>query len=350
MVDRTLDFFAASKEPGSDVARAIEIDEDFNEPIAPPQPGRNLMASFMGLWHDPLFVRLPFEERRLGLTLAALLAITLYVAFLSIAVNTVFAHAAAGMGQDTGKRVTFEVLADPTHPEDVREKQSRASAVVQKLQEIPGVISVTRVGDDKMAELLEPWLGKSAPPPDLPLPALIDVQLDPAKSPTKEDLNKAVDGIPNIMLDDHARWETALSRSARALEFTAFCVLLLGFVALALTAAFAAETHFYINRDTIEILHFIGARDSAIARHMGMAVLRFAAVAASAAFAVGVVTLIVLWASMRGLDLSFFPNFALPPAALFGVIAKWVLTSLLAVGLCFAAAYFTVLRALLRLI
>jgi cell division protein FtsX len=220
---------------------------------------------------DPLYVRLPFEERRFGLMLAALLSITLYGSFLAIGVSGVLGHAASGMDREMARRITFEVLPDPGKPGDVESKQERVKALAEKLSEVEGVEKVTHLPEEKMNALLAPWLGREKAPTDLPLPALIDVELKEPSPQIKEALAKAAAGVQGVMMDDHVAFEGALFRSVRGLQFTALYVLALGFAALLLTAAFAAETHFHINRNTIEILHLIGARDSAIARHMGLA-------------------------------------------------------------------------------
>ncbi|MBI3418709.1 MAG: hypothetical protein HY053_01050 [Proteobacteria bacterium] len=198
--------------------------------------------------------------------------------------------------------------------------------------------------------LLSPWLGSATPPADLPLPALVDVELTGKSPASKEALARAAAGVPGVMMDDHAAFESALFRTARGFQFTALSVLVLGFAALILTAAFAAEAHFRINQDTIEILHLIGARDDAIARHMGLAVLRLSLGAAGAALMAALLTVGALQLCMQGLDLSFFPNFAMGFWGFFGIAFEWILAGMLAAALCFLAAHRTVLRALQRMI
>jgi cell division transport system permease protein len=326
------------------------------EPVALPAaiPSASSWAPFLamlsGLLRDPLYVRLPFEERRFGLMLAALLSITLYGSFLAIGVSGVLGHAASGMDREMARRITFEVLPDPGKPGDVESKQERVKALAEKLSEVEGVEKVTHLPEEKMNALLAPWLGREKAPTDLPLPALIDVELKEPSPQIKEALAKAAAGVQGVMMDDHVAFEGALFRSVRGLQFTALYVLALGFAALLLTAAFAAETHFHINRNTIEILHLIGARDSAIARHMGLAVLRLAVAAAISAFTLALLTLFVLSGSMQGLDLSLFPNFSLGLGGLVGIVMKWIMAAILAITLCYAAAHISVLRALSRMI
>lgn len=309
-----------------------------------------LRRALDGLLRDPLYVRLPFEEKRLGLTLAALLAITLYVSFLAIATHGVFEYAVTGLDRDTARRVTFEVLPNPERAGDPKDREDRAALLAGKLRETPGVAHVARLPDSAIAELLSPWLGGAAPVSELPLPALVDVRLAATAPAGKTALMEIARSVPGVTMDDHAAWQNALTRAAHGLAFTASYVLALGFVALALMAYFAAETHFHINRDTIEILHLIGARDAAIARHMGLAVLRIGLLAAGVAFAAGLLTLAGLGLSLQGLDLSFFPNFSPGASGVALIVAKWAGAGLLAALLCFATAYMTVLRELREMI
>ena len=184
----------------------------------------------------------------------------------------------------------------------------------------------------------------------MPLPMLLDVQLDPKARIDKTALNKIIADVPGTSLDDHGRFMGQLVAFGQSMRDISLSVVLLGIGALVLSAYFSAQATFYMNRDMIEILHLIGAEDNAIAQHTGMSIMRLMLVSCSAALTFMFITLILVLRSASGLDMSFFPNFEIGFGDWLVLILQWVLLFGFAIIVCLLAARFTVLQALRRLL
>ncbi len=112
---------------------------------------------------------------------------------------------------------------------------------------------------------MKPWLGSDLDISDLPIPRLIAVRVaENADLPTLS--RRLKQEIPAASVDDHGEWLKRLSAMARVLTLVGMVVLGLVFAATALCVVFATRGAMAGNRTVIEVLHFVGAEDSYIAR------------------------------------------------------------------------------------
>lgn len=139
--------------------------------------------------------------------------------------------------------------------------------VVDLLAETPGVIAAEVVPMPTMQRLLEPWLGRDAAVGDLPLPVLIDIASTPGVTldapALAARLNTLVKG---------ARVEAAIdsmdeiAEVAGAIELAAYAIVgLVGFCLVAVVV-FATRSGLEAHHGIIEIVHQLGARETAVAR------------------------------------------------------------------------------------
>ena len=114
--------------------------------------------------------------------------------------------------------------------------------------------------------MLTPWLGENADMSDLPIPRLIVVRIAASMTPDLAALRTALAAeVANATLDDHRFWVDRLSTMARTIVAAGLVVLALMIAATALSVVFATRGAMAGNRQVIEVLHFVGARDSFIA-------------------------------------------------------------------------------------
>ncbi len=310
----------------------------------------DLRTSLSGGLRDPMHVQLPQSDVRMNVALAALLAVMLYVAAISLMAHHVLTHVAHGLDRSLQSRVTYEILPDTTRPDDRAGMESRAKNLIESLKKIPGITRASIIDRTHIGALLEPWLGPRLGLDQLPLPVLVDVQLDAAQPPAPNLLERAALAFPGVTLDNHAEFQSDLARFVSATRNLALYVLLLALMALTFTSYFSAQATFHMNREAIELLHLIGADDKAVAQHMGIAVLRVAVMAAGAAMALAFITLLALWMASYRLDLSIFPSLSFTAFDWLWLAVLWLIMILGAILACLLAARFTVLRALRRLL
>ena len=174
--------------------------------------------------------------------------------------------AATGLALAGGARLVREGVANRYSIQiaDGRASEARALAAASAA---PGVTSAVAVPEAELRETLEQWLGPVAAGDggDLPLPALIDVELaagaDPA--PVASAVRRAVPSAQFIA--DQSRLAPMLGTLT---ALTLISALLVALIALATAAAVvlatrsALETH----RGTIDVMHGIGATDLQVTR------------------------------------------------------------------------------------
>ncbi len=166
----------------------------------------------------------------------------------------------------------------------IRTDVDRALAI---LRATPGVKDAQALSQDKLVTLLEPWLGNPDLLKDLPLPAMIDVTVDPSARPDLLSLNEKLNAaVPGATIDDHRIWLSRLIELGRTIAWTAIGIVGLVGLVTAATVIYATRTGMAVHREVIEVLHMIGATDDYIAR-------QFAARSFALAFKGGIAGLIL---------------------------------------------------------
>lgn len=201
-------------------------------------------------------------EGRLAGPMPWVIAIMMFLTVLAAAAGLGLTGAAARLADQIGGRVTVQIVeANP----DLRAAQADAAA--EAARGVPGVRAVRIVPDAEIQALLEPWIGAGAIEADLPVPSLIDVDLEPEEAEGVERLRAAVAvAAPAARIDDNAQWLAPLADLIGALKWLAAGLVLLMVGATAATVVLAARAALDTHRDTIEILHLMGATDVQVAR------------------------------------------------------------------------------------
>jgi cell division transport system permease protein len=216
-------------------------------------------------------------------TLLTLVAIMSFLACLSVAAVAIVADRAQGWQRQIAHEVTIQIK--PVEGTDTADAVARAADIATQ---VPGVIAATPISEAESAALLEPWLGSGFHADELPIPRLIAVQIN--ESADLGALSRRLsEEVPNAALDDHGQWLQRLAAMARVMTLLGVIVLALVFAATALCVVFATRGAMASNRTVIEVLHFVGAEDSYVARefqrHFLILGLRGAGIGGSAAAA-----------------------------------------------------------------
>ena len=104
--------------------------------------------------------------------------------------------------------------------------------------------------------------------------------------------------VPGVSLDTHKRWQAELTRMARVLTTLAYAILaLIGICAIAIVI-FATRAALEANREVVEVLHLVGARDSFIARQVWGRFLKTGLTAGIIGLVLGILTFfLAAWAA-----------------------------------------------------
>ena len=245
-------------------------------------------------------------------------------------------RAASGWSDDIAASATVQVR--PRGSETPYEAASRAA---EALAGVKGVTEARALDRAAAEALLKPWLGDAPLPPDLPVPQLVAVDLDPQAPAPASTLKAALSqaGV-DATLEDHGRWLAEIRRSALWLQGAALFAFLLTASAAAAVTAYATRAGLSARRDVVEVLHLSGAEDRFVA---GLFMRRFAvlgAIAGGVGMAAAAIPLFAL-AAVRGAG-AFLPS---PPLA-FSDAVLLLPCPLIAAGVAAAAARRTALRLL----
>lgn len=191
------------------------------------------------------------------------IAIMMFLTALAASAGLGLGAAVRTVGDSLAGKLTVQIVdANP----DIRESQARL--VEQVLARQPGVREVVRISDEEMTALLEPWLGEaSGLDADLPIPILIDAELPGATDAHINRVEQAVHAVaPAARVERHVRWLAPVMGLIGSLQLLAGTLVALMAAATASIVVLSARASLNTHRETIDVLHLMGATDLQITR------------------------------------------------------------------------------------
>ncbi len=289
---------------------------------------------------------LPLDRDGSGRFLPWIVALMVYLASLALAGTLVVADAVTRWDRGLTGTLTVELPAAQSGRAD-----GAVEAALKVLRSTSGVTRADAFDAKRTAALLAPWLGTDIDAADLPLPRLIDVQIEPHAGVDLTALaERLAAAAPGAQLDDHRRWLNRVLRTAVAIELVAGVLVALVGLAAVLSVIFATRTGLAVHHGIVEVLHLIGARDGYIARQFEWHALRLGLKGGIAGLVLAIATLVGIAAA--GSQLSPLDDAMRVLPALSAPAIEWATLLLLPVAAGLVAmltARITVLRALKRL-
>jgi cell division transport system permease protein len=266
-----------------------------------------------------------------GRALIAVIAIMTFLASITIGAVMLLRAAAGDWQADLAREVTIQIR--PVAGRDIEADIAKTAAIAGAVAAVAGVRPFSR---QESTQLLQPWLGGLALD-ELPVPRIIAVAIAPGQSPDLGKLRASLaEQVPPASLDDHREFVDHMRVMTRAIVAGATGVLALVMIATVLSVTFATRGVMATNRQVIEVLHFIGAKNSFIAghfqRHFLLLGLKGGAVGGGLALLLfALVDLANGWllSSAAGAQLAaLFGTFSIGVAGYAAVLAQIVLTAL----------------------
>lgn len=196
-----------------------------------------------------------------GRALIAVVAIMTFLASLTTGAVILVGQAAGEWQADVAREVTIQVVPAPGRDTDAT--VTKAAAIARAF---PGVGDVRVFSKEESSKLLEPWLGSGLSLGDLPVPRLIVVRLASGEGVDMARLNRLlIDQAPGATLDDHRGWIERMRAMAGSVVAGGIVILVLMLAATVLSVTFATRGAMATNRNVIEVLHLVGAKNNFIA-------------------------------------------------------------------------------------
>ena len=189
------------------------------------------------------------------------IAIMAFLTALATMCGLSLASIADGLQADLHTRLTIQIM-EP----NADHRLQAARDIERRLAKLPGVRDVSPVDAEAMGALLEPWLGSDFDA-DLPIPALIDVELASGDPARVDAVRKAVQTIsPAASVERQDAWLAPLTTLLHALTGLAVLVIALMVAAMVAAVVLSSRAALVTHGETIAVMHLMGASDTQIAR------------------------------------------------------------------------------------
>jgi cell division transport system permease protein len=178
---------------------------------------------------------------------------------------------------DLSGKMTIEIPAPDNDGTDAAQRKSAFDQAVTRslraAQKQAHITSAKLLSAAEVRELVKPWLGADASG-DLPLPALIDIDLAAGADAerVKKELTLSVD--PSARIDTHGDTVDGMRQLIHTVQF--FFFILTAAVVFLSSAAIAGlvRAKLAAHKDEVETLHLLGAEDTYISRQFRLHTLR----------------------------------------------------------------------------
>ena len=291
---------------------------------------------------------LPLEGDAARRFLPWLVALNVYLAVLALAGLMVIGDSVKRWDRGLSGTLTVQIPPitddDPAKADSANEARLGRSLAV--LRETPGIASARPLDRKELANLMEPWLGSGDLVSELPLPALIDVQLKQDGGVNVAGLAAVLDAaVPGATIDDHKKWLDRLVLLARSVTAIAAAIVMLIVSAAIATVIFITRTGLSLHHEVIELLHVIGAQDDYVARQFESQALALCMKGGAVGFGLAAATLLAF-----GILIGRLGSQLLPPVNI--GLGQWLLLVALPVAVALVGmmtARIVVMRSLARL-
>lgn len=215
----------------------------------------------MKLWAPSAADRRLLPEGRLAGPMPWVIAIMTFLTILAAGAGIGLGNAVSGLSNQLAGRATVQIVeANP----DLRARQTQAA--LAELGRVAVVERAVVVDDARMRTLLEPWLGTQGLDADLPIPTLIDVDLNSATAEALQSVAQAIRAVaPAARIDAHADFLAPLQGLLSTLRWLAVALVLLMAAAMGAAVVLASRSALVTHRSTIDVMHLMGATDIQVA-------------------------------------------------------------------------------------
>jgi cell division transport system permease protein len=289
---------------------------------------------------------LPLNQDASSRFLVWIIGFMVILGSLSLASVMLVSDAGRGWRVDLAGKLTVQIMPEGEGEDASKALEARVRMAEQFLAGETGIIHMETLSDERIAKLLEPWLGPLSREDGLPIPKLIDVQLAPGSDIDIPALARRLAKlIPGSAIDDHGVWLSRLLALTRAIETAALSILGLILLAATGTVIFTTRAGLAIHGDEIELLHLVGAEDHYIARQFQVHALRLSLKGGIAGMLIAAIVLAALSFIGEGAAIGLLPSITLSISQWAFLVTIPLATSLIATS----TAHLTVMRALAKM-
>jgi len=204
---------------------------------------------------------LPKQNQREGL-LPWVIGVMLFLCALSLTSALALGRGLERWSAGLTSNLSVQIVVDDAH-----ERARQTEAALTMLRATPGVKEASVMATSDVIGLLKPWLGDMPSDTGLPLPTLIEVQLTKADAVNIKGLGERLRATaPGARLDDHQAWMTQILDLAGVVQLLLAGIVVMVVLCTVAIVIFGCRAGLASHRESIEIMHLMGAEDKTISK------------------------------------------------------------------------------------
>ncbi len=190
------------------------------------------------------------------------IAVMLFLCSLSLILGIALGRGLDNWSSGLAARLSVQIVSA-----DKLTRDRQTDNAIRLLRATPGIKQVEVMPESDVLELIKPWLGEIPAEAGLPIPTLINVELDePGAVNTKALAERLRATASTARLDDHQVWISRILDLASMLQFLLMGIGTLVILCTIAIVIFGCRAGLASHRKNIEVMHLLGAEDKLISR------------------------------------------------------------------------------------
>ena len=192
-------------------------------------------------------------------------------------------------------------------------QMERISATTKEfLEKHPAIEQIDVMSEEKIMDLVEPWLGDSTTIKAIPLPKIISVSFKPKSEVNMVQFKLQLENIaPQARIDTHESWLADILRFTGSLKYTALLVTVIIGLTTVIAVAGGVKSRMAIYNEELELLHLMGAEDHYISKQLQRHTLILSFQGALVGTFIGILMLLIINWGAGKMDIALIPDFSL---------------------------------------
>ena len=226
-----------------------------------------------------------------GIFLGWVIASMIYLALFS-ASGVMLSHTFFDSWRSSNNDVVTLQVPQAGHRVETKVVESRLESILKVLNTIPEIRKIRVLERQEIHALLKPWVEPKALN-EISLPAVVEMSLSNVdRLPELRTVLKKI--APDILIEDHSKWLSNTLEAMAGIEQLLMMIFVIVMLVAIVSVAFTVFSQLSVNKEVIEVMRLIGAKNSFIAKKFQKQVFIISVPASITGSALAVVSMILM--------------------------------------------------------